>query len=134
MRRALIALALLAPLLLPARAAAACVAPVPVYPGAQQIGATGVAAIAAQPSDDDYFTQVLGQPSNMSNTDDVDFWFTSVLGGLSNVTVNNNGNGLLEATANNNDPRVWVRVPTPTGAVPAPYEGSFKPIDVEIYG
>src|SRR4051794_26472743 len=38
MRTALIALALLAPLLLPARAAAACVAPVPVYPGPQQIG------------------------------------------------------------------------------------------------
>ncbi len=102
-------------------------------PGAQQIGASGIAAIAAQPSDDDFFTQQLGQPANMSNTDDVDFWFTEVLGGLSNVTVNNNGNGLLEATANNNDPRVWVRVPTPAGAVPAPYEGSFKPIDAGQY-
>jgi len=38
MRRALIALALLVPLLLPAPATAACIAPVPVYPGAQQIG------------------------------------------------------------------------------------------------
>ena len=38
MRRALIGMALLAPLLLPARAAAACIAPVPIYPGAQQIG------------------------------------------------------------------------------------------------
>ena len=57
-----------------------------------------LAAIAAQPSDDDYFTQVLGQPVNMSNRDDIDIWFTEVLGGLSNVTVNNNGNGLLEAT------------------------------------
>jgi hypothetical protein len=103
------------------------------FPGAQPIGATEIAAIAAQPSGDDYFTEVLGQPANMSNADDVDFWFTSVLGGLSNVTVNNNGNGLLEATANNNDPRVWVRVPTPTGAVPAPYEGSFKPIDAAQY-
>jgi hypothetical protein len=102
-------------------------------PGAKQIGATGVAAIAAQPSSDDYFTQVLGQPASMSNPDDVDIWFTSVLGGLSNVTVNNNGNGLLEATANNTDPRVWVRVPTPAGAVPASYEGSFRPIDASQY-
>src|SRR6266508_4726557 len=94
-------------------------------PGAKQIGATGIAAIAAQSSDDDFFTQVLGQPVNMSNPDDIDTWFTSVLGGLSNVVVNNNGNSLLEATANNNDPRVWVRVPTPAGAVPVSYEGSF---------
>src|SRR5215207_8799975 len=64
-----------------------------VLPGAKQIGATGVAAIAAQPSDDDFFTRALGQPVNMSNPDDIDIWFTSVLGGLSNVTVNNNGNG-----------------------------------------
>jgi hypothetical protein len=102
-------------------------------PGATPIGATGIAALAAQPSDDDFFTQQLGQPANMSNPDDVDIWFTSVLGGLSNLTVNNNGNGLLEANANNNDPRVWVRVPTPTGAVPAPYEGSYMPIDAAQY-
>jgi hypothetical protein len=38
MQRALFVMALLAPLLLPARAAAACVAPVPVYPGARQVG------------------------------------------------------------------------------------------------
>jgi hypothetical protein len=38
MRGALIALTLLVPLLLPARATAACIAPVPVYPGALQIG------------------------------------------------------------------------------------------------
>jgi hypothetical protein len=102
-------------------------------PGARSIGATGVAAIAAQPSDDDFFTQELGQPVNMTNPDDIDIWATTALDGLSNVTVSNGGNGLFEATAKNGDPRVYVRLPTPIGAVSAPYDGGFLPIDANQY-
>jgi hypothetical protein len=102
-------------------------------PGARPIGATGVAAIAVQPSDDDFFTEALGQPVNMTNPDDIDIWATTALDGLSNVTVNNAGNGLFEATAKDGDPRVFVRLPTPTGSVSAPYDGGFMPIDATQY-
>ncbi len=102
-------------------------------PGTVPTKAAGIAALPTQSSSDDFFSQQLGQPVNMNSPDDIDIWAATALDGLSNVTVNNAGNGLFEATATNNDPRLFVRMPTPAGAVPAPYEGSFRPIDAGQY-
>ncbi|GAB4196217.1 MAG: hypothetical protein OHK0022_13520 [Roseiflexaceae bacterium] len=83
------------------------------------------ANIAAVSSRDDFATQVLYDSWDLDNPDDIAIWHTQTLGNWNNATVSG---GVLSATSTNADPRVFIRVPTPGGAVPAPYEGSYKPI------
>jgi len=88
------------------------------------------ANIAPVSSGDDFATQVLHHPWTMDSADDIDFWHTSALGNLSNVSVSG---GTLSATATTADPRVLIRVPTPGGAAVSPYEGSYRPISPAAY-
>lgn len=90
-------------------------------------------ALATQPSDDDFFTQHWGNPIDMNANGDIDYWHTRTLGGLNDLRINAGGNGLLEATTANNDPRVWLRVPTPPGANIGALEGDYRPIPTSTY-
>ncbi len=83
------------------------------------------ANIAPISSRDDFATQVLNNPWDLDSADDIAIWHTQTLGNWTNVSASG---GVLSASATNADPRVFIRVPTPSGAVPAPYEGSYRPI------
>ncbi len=94
---------------------------------------TGQVQPARLPSGDDFATQALANPWDMRDPLDIDREKTRVAGNVAGLTINNAGNGLLEATATNNDPRIWIRVPANPLVNVVPQEGSFAPINAGVY-
>jgi hypothetical protein len=89
------------------------------------------AALPAQStSADDYATEHLGAPWDMSNTDVLPLEYTRRTGNVSSLSV---ANGVLSATATNNDPRVTLLLPSDPNVNPVVPEGGFSPIDTSLY-
>ncbi len=92
--------------------------------------ATRAALPAQSASADDYATEHLGAPWDMSNTDVLPLEYTRRAGNVANLSV---ANSILSATATNNDPRVTLLLPSDPNVNPVVPEGGYSPIDTSLY-
>jgi hypothetical protein len=91
---------------------------------------TQAQALQQAAAGDDFATQELGAPWNMSNPQSFGFEYTRRSGNVTGLTLNN---GVLEATAKNGDPRITLLLPTNPSANAVAPEGGFRPIDAAKY-
>lgn len=94
------------------------------------IGFGGHAPVQAAGEGNDYATQALGAPWDMSTFNTIATQQTRINGSVSGLTF---ANGLLEATATNSDPRITLLLPTNPNANAALPEGGVAPIDTNVY-
>jgi hypothetical protein len=93
-------------------------------------GLPGATPTRAAGNGQDYATNELGNPWDMSDASDIAFEYTRDKDGLSNLTFSN---GLLNATAQTSDPRITLRLPTDPHTNPVPQDGTYHPIDASKY-
>jgi hypothetical protein len=94
------------------------------------LGLPGATITRAAVNGEDYASNELGNPWDMSDAGDIAFEYTRDKGNVSGLTFNN---GVLEATATTSDPRITLRLPTHPHTNPVPQDGTFHPIDASKY-
>jgi len=92
--------------------------------------ATNAATPAQSTGVDDYATEHIGAPWDMSDSSVFAFDYTRQFRNLSGLTLSN---GVLSATSTNNDPRVTLLLPSPPAANPTLPEGGYAPINASVY-
>jgi hypothetical protein len=94
------------------------------------LGLPGATITRAAGNGEDYATNELGNPWDMNGPEDIAFEYTRDKGSVSGLSFNN---GVLEATATTNDPRITLRLPTDPHTNPVPQDGTYHPIDANKY-
>lgn len=98
-------------------------------PGVTHAAVTPTNTLPTVNSGDDFATQELGDPWDMSEPRDIALEFTRSTGKVSNLTFSG---GLLQATATE-PPRITLMLPSDPNVNPVPHEGRFNPLNATAY-
>lgn len=102
-----------------------------IFPGAgsASVNAMPTASLPTVSSGDDFATQEMGNPWDMSDSEDIAFEFTRDTGKVSSITF---AGGVLKAVATA-PPRVTLLMPSNSTINPVPSEGGYTPINANEY-